>query len=52
MRDEMDSRMWLEHRDTFANNVTALFAAIGTGLKRLNQIEFDAPWKRVVPPQA
>jgi hypothetical protein len=52
MRDEIDSRMWLEHHQSFAGNLTALFAEIGKGLSRLNQIEFDAPWKRAVPPQA
>jgi hypothetical protein len=52
MRDEMDSRIWLEHHQSFSNAVAALFADIGTALRRLNEIQFDAPWQRVVPPQA
>ena len=46
MRDEMDSRLWVEHGHAFSESVTNFFAVVGTGLKRLNEIEFDAPWKR------
>lgn len=50
MRDEIDSRIWVEHHDAFSEDVAKLFAAaaanIGAVLRRLNEIEFDAPWKR------
>jgi hypothetical protein len=46
MRDEIDSRIWNEHGHAFSESLEALFATIGTALRRLNAIEFDAPWKR------
>lgn len=50
MRDELDSRIWAEHGQVFSEDLANFFAAIGasveTALKRLNEIEFDAPWKR------
>lgn len=50
MRDEMDSRIWTEHGHAFSDDLANVFAAVGaslgTALKRLNEIEFDAPWKR------
>lgn len=50
MRDEIDSRLWVEHGHAFSETVASFFAgvgnAIGTGLRRLNEMEFDAPWER------
>ena len=50
MRDEMDSRLWLQHGQAFSKTVADFLAgaadSIGTGLRRLNELEFDAPWKR------
>jgi hypothetical protein len=50
MRDEIDSRIWVAHGHAFSESVASLFASlgttIGTGLRRLNELEFDAPWKR------
>jgi hypothetical protein len=50
MRDEIDSRIWTEHHQNFSEDVASLLAAIGasvgTALRRLNEIEFEAPWKR------
>ena len=50
MRDEIDSRIWAEHGHAFSEDLANFFAsaaaAIGTGLRRLNEMEFDAPWKR------
>ena len=52
MRDEIDSRIWLEHGHAFSEDLANFFAGIGTAvgtvLNRLNEIEFDAPWKRDV----
>lgn len=49
MRDEMDSRIWVEHRGAFSEGLAKFFATaaanIATGFRRLNEIEFDAPWK-------
>jgi hypothetical protein len=50
MRDEIDSRLWVAHGHAFSESVANFFAGlgdtIGTGLRRLNELEFDAPWKR------
>jgi hypothetical protein len=50
MRDEIDSRLWVEHGHAFSETVANFFASagavIGTGLRRLNEIQFDAPWVR------
>lgn len=50
MRDEIDSRVWVEHGHAFSESLASFLAAAGTaigvGLRRLNEIEFDAPWQR------
>jgi hypothetical protein len=50
MRDEIDSRIWAEHGHAFSTDLAKFFASVGTaidtGLRRLNEIEFDAPWER------
>ena len=50
MRDEIDSRIWVEHGPAFSDSLAGFLAAagdaIGVGLRRLNEIEFDAPWRR------
>ncbi|HEX6375522.1 MAG TPA: hypothetical protein VFZ91_07350 [Allosphingosinicella sp.] len=48
MRDEIDSRIWVEHGHAFSESLAGFLAAAGKGLKRLNEIEFEAPWKRDV----
>ncbi|HYJ82150.1 MAG TPA: hypothetical protein VEW26_04810 [Allosphingosinicella sp.] len=52
MRDEIDSRIWVEHGHAFSEDLerffTRIFTAIGVGLRRLNELEFDAPWQRDV----
>ena len=52
MRDEIDSRIWVEHGHAFSEDLAKFFArladSIGTGLRRLNEIEFDAPWRNDV----
>ena len=49
MRDEIDSRIWAEHGHAFSSDLASFFAraaaAIDNGLRRLNEIEFDAPWR-------
>lgn len=50
MRDEIDGRIWAEHGQAFSEDLAKLLArigaAIGTGLRRLNEMQFDAPWRR------
>jgi hypothetical protein len=46
MRDEMDSRMWVEHGADFTALVAKAIAVVGVSLKRLNEIEFEAPWRK------
>lgn len=48
MRDEIDSRVWVEHGHAFSESIETFFANIGVAFRRLNEIEFDAPWKRDV----
>ena len=52
MRDEIDGRLWAEHgpvfSETLANFFSTLATTIGVGLRRLNELEFDAPWERDV----
>jgi hypothetical protein len=49
MRDEMDSRIWVEHGAGFSELVAKAVNTIGVSLKRLNQIEFEAPWRNTKP---
>jgi hypothetical protein len=46
MRDEMDSRLWVEHGADFTALMAKVIDAIGISLKRLNEIEFEAPWRK------
>lgn len=51
MRDEIDSRLWVEHHQAFSSTVGALLGQAAEAFRRLNAIQFDAPWLRT-PPQA
>jgi hypothetical protein len=46
MRDAMEARFWAGHGHAFSTAVAGIFAAGWTALKRLNAIQFDAPWDR------
>lgn len=46
MRDEFDGRLWIEHGRSFGEAVSFLIDQVRVALKRLNEIEFDAPWRR------
>jgi hypothetical protein len=53
MRDEMDARIWVDNHQAFSDTVgnffgsaRDFFAGVGLALRKLNQIEFDAPWRR------
>jgi hypothetical protein len=49
MRDEIDSRIWVEHGQDFSNDLAKALARaaanFAAGFRRLNEIRFDAPWK-------
>jgi hypothetical protein len=50
MRDEIDSRLWVEHGPPFAAAIDAAIAAIAAAvrpaLRRIHEVEFGAPWKQ------
>lgn len=50
MRDEIDGRIWVEHHGAFSNDLANALgraaANFAAGFKRLNEIQYDAPWKR------
>lgn len=53
MRDEIDSRMWIEHHAAFSRSVGDLiggvkraFAGIKPALDHIHAWEFDSPWQR------
>ena len=45
MRDELEARMWLQHGAAFSAFVAETVKATARGFKRLNEIEFSAPWR-------
>ena len=49
MRDAMEARMWAEHGHAFSTAVAGLLSDAWVAMKRLNAIEFDAPWEREPP---
>ncbi|HEV2746973.1 MAG TPA: hypothetical protein VGW34_06705 [Allosphingosinicella sp.] len=46
MHEDFDTRLWADHGPKFTAAIADLFAQAGVALKRLNEIEFDAPWRR------
>lgn len=53
MRDAMEARFWADHGADFSHNIVRLLKGAAAllkdakiALKRLNEIEFDAPWRR------
>jgi hypothetical protein len=46
MRDEIDSRLWLEHGAAFTEDLAKLFRQAGEAINRLNEVQFRAPWRR------
>ena len=45
MRDEMDSRLWIEHGQGWSDFVDSVLSGIGDVLRRIHATEFDAPWR-------
>lgn len=46
MRDEIESRLWVEHGDGWSNFVHDVAGGIADVMRRLHRIEFDAPWRQ------
>ena len=45
MRDEIDSRLWLENGSAFTEDLARLFSLAGEALRRLTEIQYRAPWR-------
>ncbi|HEY1604077.1 MAG TPA: hypothetical protein VGF77_00595 [Allosphingosinicella sp.] len=45
MRDALEARDWAEHGPALSEALAGLFAAVGNAFRRLNAIQFDAPWQ-------
>jgi hypothetical protein len=52
MRDEIYDRMWVQHHQDFSEAVAGFFTRLGEGYRRLQAIQYAAPWRRAAPPQA
>ena len=59
MRDATEARLWAEHRSAYAAEMVGLLKGIGKilrdakiAMKLLNEIEFDAPWRRPQRPES
>jgi hypothetical protein len=46
MRDEIDSRLWNEHRARFSEDLAGLFRQLSDVFVRLVEIQYQAPWKQ------
>jgi hypothetical protein len=46
MRDAIEAHEWAEHGHALSESIARLFAAAGHAFRRLNAIQFDAPWQR------
>lgn len=46
MRDAFEAREWAEHGHALSEVLAGFFAATGNAFRRLNAIQFDAPWQR------
>jgi hypothetical protein len=44
MRDELDGRLWVDHGAAFGDVVTSFLDQLKLSLKRLHEIQFEAPW--------
>jgi hypothetical protein len=53
MRDQIDARLWTEHHHRLSDDVGRFFARLAAGYRRLQAIQYAAPWtSRAYPPQA
>jgi hypothetical protein len=45
MRYAMEARVWAERGHAFSAAVACILSGAWTAMKKLNEIEFDAPWR-------
>ena len=45
MRDEVETRMWFAHHEQFSRDVGALLTKLAEVFRKLNRIEYRAPWR-------
>ena len=45
MRDEIDSRLWVEHHEQFSRSVKRGLKRLLNAFCTLTTIQFDAPWR-------
>ena len=46
MRDAIEARDWAENGHALSEALAGLITAAGHAFRRLNSIQFDAPWLR------
>lgn len=46
MRDAYEARLWADHHQSFSTSISKIIDATMVALTKLNEIQFDAPWRR------
>jgi hypothetical protein len=46
MNNDFDGRIWSDNHDTVSHGLGKLFDKLAYAFKRLQAIEYDAPWER------
>ncbi len=46
MRDAYEARLWADHHQSFSSSINKIIDATMVALTKLNEIQFDAPWRR------
>lgn len=45
MHDEIDGRLWAAHGRALGESLSHLLSELNVSLRRLNEIQFEAPWR-------
>ena len=45
--NDFDSAAWADHHRHLSDDIARWFEKLAYAFKRLNEIEYDAPWERV-----
>lgn len=48
MQNDFESRVWADHHHELTDALAGLFAKVGDAMRTLTDIQFEAPWVRVV----
>ena len=51
MNEDFATPAWADRHAQFSDGIGNAIRAVADGLKVLNARQFDAPWRRPVPPQ-